>query len=320
MTTISTSVRNHHLSQTPATKALRVCCYGSSSAATPEIYLQAARDVGYLLATREHVCVNGAGSFGCMAALNDGCAHGDGHIVGVIHEMFLVDNSDWMTDRISAAGPHRVFHPSQPSPSSSSSSSSVKKPGPAHKRQGPIREILIAGGKDLQERKKLLVEKADALVVLPGGPGTWDELWEMACARNIGLTNIPIVCLNVDGYYKPFQEILQRAAKDKLIKLQPQEIVHFADTAVEAIAWIEEQVAKNKATPVHIQKRDQVLKKSTSAFNIPPIRDISRHFSRLLSELLDTTSPQTPWVAAILLFGAGAMAGMAVSELRGRKA
>lgn len=30
--------------------------------------------------------------------------------------------------------------------------------------------------KDLQERKRLLVENADALVVLPGGPGTWDEV------------------------------------------------------------------------------------------------------------------------------------------------
>ena len=37
-------------------------------------------------------------------------------------------------------------------------------------------EILIARGNDLQERKKLLVENADALIVLPGGPGTWDEV------------------------------------------------------------------------------------------------------------------------------------------------
>jgi predicted Rossmann-fold nucleotide-binding protein len=35
---------------------------------------------------------------------------------------------------------------------------------------------LVAGGDDLQERKKLLVKDAEALVVLPGGPGTWDEV------------------------------------------------------------------------------------------------------------------------------------------------
>lgn len=33
-----------------------------------------------------------------------------------------------------------------------------------------------SGGEDLQERKKILVEGADALLVLPGGPGTWDEV------------------------------------------------------------------------------------------------------------------------------------------------
>lgn len=35
------------------------------------------------------------------------------------------------------------------------------------------------GGPDLQERKKFLVSNTDALIVMPGGPGTWDELWEM---------------------------------------------------------------------------------------------------------------------------------------------
>ena len=66
------------------------------------------------------------------------------------------------------------------------------------------REMLVAGGTDLQERKRLLVKDADALIVLPGGPGTWDELWEMACGRNIGLHNLPICVVNVNDFYQPF--------------------------------------------------------------------------------------------------------------------
>jgi predicted Rossmann-fold nucleotide-binding protein len=135
---------------------LRVCCYGSSSAKTPEKYLQEARNLGYILARRGHICVNGAGSFGCMAAMNDGAAAGNGHIIGVIHEMFVVDGSDWC---VQDGGAHKVFHATNP-----------------NERDGPLREILVAGGDDLQERKKLLVEGANALVVLPGGPGTWDEV------------------------------------------------------------------------------------------------------------------------------------------------
>ena len=87
--------------------------------------------------------------------MNDGADAGNGHIVGVIHEMFLVDGNDWLERD---GGAHNVFNKD------------------ATPREGPTREILIAGGHDLQERKRLLVQDADALVVLPGGPGTWDEV------------------------------------------------------------------------------------------------------------------------------------------------
>lgn len=80
-----------------------------------------------------------------MAAMNQGANDGNGHIVGVIHEMFVVDGSDWLT------GSSKVFTEGK-------------------------HELLVASGNDLQERKRLLVEGADALVVLPGGPGTWDEV------------------------------------------------------------------------------------------------------------------------------------------------
>lgn len=66
----------------PHSESLRVVCYGSSSSKTPEKYLDEARALGYILAKRGHVCVNGAGSFGCMAAMNAGAASGNGHIVG----------------------------------------------------------------------------------------------------------------------------------------------------------------------------------------------------------------------------------------------
>jgi hypothetical protein len=101
--------------------------------------------------------------------------------------------------------------------------------------------MLVARGKDLQERKRLLVENSDALIVLPGGPGTWDELWEMACARNIGLADMPIVCVNTDGYYDSFRAMLERAHTERLTKLRPDEILHFEDGPEGAVRWIEEQ-------------------------------------------------------------------------------
>ena len=80
---------------------------------------------------------------------------------GVIHEMFVVDGSDWC---VRDGGAHQVFRNASRTTAS------------APHRDAPLREMIVAGGDDLQERKKLLVQGADALVVLPGGPGTWDEV------------------------------------------------------------------------------------------------------------------------------------------------
>mmetsp|Transcript_14092 Transcript_14092/g.29784 ORF Transcript_14092/g.29784 Transcript_14092/m.29784 type:complete len:427 (+) Transcript_14092:59-1339(+) len=276
-----------------APRSLNVTCYGSSSAKTPERYLHEARLLGYILAKRGHVCINGAGSYGCMAAMNDGVHAGDGHVRGVIHEMFLADNGYLdnngkdaidskdaididIVDRsqtkpnqktlLRRASSHRVFenaivlsrhgqNQQQQQPKTNrqgttdgnsngdddekASTTGIPSDDETPKKPSPIREILVAGGDDLQERKKFLVTNTDALIVLPGGPGTWDELWEMACARHLELNALPIVCVNVDGYYEPFREMLDRAHHDKLIRLEPETIVRFADSAEEAVRFVE---------------------------------------------------------------------------------
>ena len=243
---IDPSTVNSDFVQRQATKPLRVCCYGSSSSETPLRYLSSARSLGYILAKRGHTCVNGAGAYGCMAAMNDGADIGEGHIVGVIHEMWLQKESN-----VRDGGAHQIFLPQQQQQRRSTENSAAIQTSSASSNNetlptttttswtGPKHELLVAGGNDLQERKRLLVEKADALIVLPGGPGTWDELWEMACARGIGLSTIPIVCVNCDGYYEPFHEMLVRAYNDRLTKFLPHELVHFEATAEAAVQWVE---------------------------------------------------------------------------------
>ena len=295
---IDSNILESDFAQHPASQSLRVCCYGSSASTTPDAYLSEARHLGYLLAKRGHVCVNGAGKFGCMAALNDGCVQGDGHVVGVIHEMWLVDGGG-----LRDGGAHEAFAP----PKSGTTERTV------------IREMLVAGGDDLQERKRLLVDKANGLVVLPGGPGTWDELWEMACARGIGLTHLPIVCVNVDGYYEPFRQMLERAYRDKLIKLQPHELVHFEPTAMQALQWLERVIAEGKdKTSITLEKRSKQLREGTSFYHtlITP-----GAFSKQISEIIQVLSEGGPEaltmskttksaLSLMAVFGAGIAIGM----------
>jgi len=237
-----------------------------------------------------------------MSAMNDGAAIGDGHIVGVIHEMWLKE-SDTLRD----GGAHPVFESTENA--SSAADSSSKRGGPHPIFNGSKRQMLVAGGKDLQERKRLLVDKADALVVLPGGPGTWDELWEMACAKGIGLSNLPIVCVSVDGYYEPFAHMLQRAYDDQLTKLQPHEIVHFVDSAVEAVKWVE---AVHNGTAKAPKRKPEMPKRSMSVLHNPVVGRSSfrSKSSSRYSESSDAVEPDLlPWIAPALTFAAGVALG-----------
>ena len=53
----------------------------------------------------------------------------------------------------------------------------------------------------MHERKRMMAERADAFLALPGGIGTFEELFEVWTWRQLGYHNKPIGLLNVDGYY-----------------------------------------------------------------------------------------------------------------------
>lgn len=54
---------------------------------------------------------------------------------------------------------------------------------------------------DMHTRKRMMVERADAFIILPGGFGTLDELFEILTWKKLKLHNKPIVIFNQDGYW-----------------------------------------------------------------------------------------------------------------------
>jgi predicted Rossmann-fold nucleotide-binding protein len=54
----------------------------------------------------------------------------------------------------------------------------------------------------------LCLTGAWALGCEQGGAGTFDELWESVAAVGLGFINIPIICVNADGFYDPFHAML----------------------------------------------------------------------------------------------------------------
>ena len=72
---------------------------------------------------------------------------------------------------------------------------------------------------DMNARKALMAEKADAFIALPGGFGTLDELFDMLTAAQLGLHHKPIGLLDVDGYYAPLLAWLSQALRRGFIPL-----------------------------------------------------------------------------------------------------
>ncbi|OAR22268.1 Rossman fold protein, TIGR00730 family [Streptomyces sp. ERV7] len=99
-------------------------------------------------------------------------------------------------------------------------------------------EMLFA--KDLAERKALLLEKADAVVIMVGGTGTLDEATEILELKKHGKHTKPVVLLNTAGFYDGLKEQFRRMDDEGFLPLPLTDLVFFAEDAVAALAYLEE--------------------------------------------------------------------------------
>jgi len=86
------------------------------------------------------------------------------------------------------------------------------------------REIVHTGVSDLRvvesmhERKALMADLADAFIVLPGGIGTFEEMFEAMTWTQLGLQDKPIALLDVAGFWAPVLDLLGRAVDEGFLK------------------------------------------------------------------------------------------------------
>ena len=88
-------------------------------------------------------------------------------------------------------------------------------------------EMVFA--KDLAERKALLLDRADAVVVMAGGLGTLDEATEILEQRKHGLHNKPVVLLNTAGFYDGLTLQLRRMEEEGFLPVPLADLVFIAD-------------------------------------------------------------------------------------------
>ncbi|WP_449224141.1 LOG family protein [Anthocerotibacter panamensis] len=67
---------------------------------------------------------------------------------------------------------------------------------------------------DMHTRKRLMIEGVDAVIALPGGCGTLEELFEAITWKRLGLYLNPIVLVNTQGFFDPCLELLERCVSE----------------------------------------------------------------------------------------------------------
>src|SRR5262249_17519135 len=77
----------------------------------------------------------------------------------------------------------------------------------------------------MHERKAAMAEVAEAFVALPGGLGTFEELFEIATWAQLGLHAKPVGVLNVDGYFDPLIALVARAVEERFVRPEHAEMV-----------------------------------------------------------------------------------------------
>ena len=96
-----------------------------------------------------------------------------------------------------------------------------------------LTELHITGS--MHERKQMMANLSDAVIALPGGCGTIEELSEIITWKQLGLYLNPIIILNIDGFYDALLAQLSKAVEENFMRSIHADIWKVATTPDEAV-------------------------------------------------------------------------------------
>ncbi len=100
-----------------------------------------------------------------------------------------------------------------------------------------LKDVIITA--DMHQRKQIMSEMADAVIALPGGVGTLEEMLETLTWRQLGLVKVPVIILNTLGYYDALLEMLHHAIGEGFMKSSHAALWQVATTPAEAITLLD---------------------------------------------------------------------------------
>ncbi len=105
----------------------------------------------------------------------------------------------------------------------------------------------------MSERKELMRKDTDAAIALPGGSGTFEELFETLTMKRLGVYLSPVILLNTKNFYDPCIQLLEKAVDEKFMDERNRDMWRIVDEPSKIINAIEEspewsESARNFAT------------------------------------------------------------------------
>ena len=101
-----------------------------------------------------------------------------------------------------------------------------------------LQDVIVTA--DMHQRKQMMSNMADAVIALPGGVGTLEELLETLTWRQLGLVKVPIIILNTLGYYDPLLAMLRHAIDEGFMKPSHGQLWQVAATPADAVALLDD--------------------------------------------------------------------------------
>ena len=110
-------------------------------------------------------------------------------------------------------------------------------------------ELVIVDS--MRERKRIMDSRADVFVVLPGGIGTLEELFEVWTAGSIGLHSKPVFVLDPDGFYRPLWTYLESLVDAGFVRLAALEYLRRVSTVDELFTALQASADPSGGIPQH---------------------------------------------------------------------
>ncbi|MFC0576966.1 LOG family protein [Paraburkholderia solisilvae] len=109
---------------------------------------------------------------------------------------------------------------------------------------------------DMHDRKKKMADLSDAFVAMPGGVGTFEELFEIYTWAKLGYHDKPVALLNVEGYYDPLLALLRHTVDEGFMSPRQLETLQVATQPAELIAHMQRLIPFSGDRWAH--RRDRV--------------------------------------------------------------